>query len=928
LFYDAAQTPFWLNGIAYTGEDDIVARMLIHLTAYPTQITPLGYLYFAKEGRFDMTNFFSDAARLASAWGLRMRHRLAVTLLTCAIVPTALAAGSPTPDCPPFLTTPDFMGTVPSPEAVLGFAIGAQEVTTAQSNEYLAAVDKASKRVITGTAATSVEGLPLRYAIVGGEGNVTAAGLNRIRNAIQQLIDPKTGEQAVKDLAASTPAILWVTGNVHGNEESGADAALRVLYELADRKDCVVDRILANAIVVVLPIQNPDGRFYKTRRNVYGFDLNRDWFARTQPETDGKLELLRQYPPVLYIDAHEFGSKTFFFPPNADPVYHEVPKIPFNWINKVYATAIGTEMDRQRIPFFHGAPYDLYAVEYGDSVPTIGFHAAGMTFEKYNGDTISTRAYEQFVAMWASLFAAATEKERILREWHLSYLGAQKQGADGELQPNATYFPFYSEDVFQQVPDLSVRHYFLLDQPGRSRELAQLVRRLQRMDVKVWRLKEETYVGDFRPYGSESNETWLPAGASLPAGTYWVPMDQRQKHWIQAMLHEDPYIPVSVSYDVTAWSNPLLMNISGGSSGEILAPKATLVSSVAAPTPLGPPGRGPTIGLFEVPGSSTAFESAGSIRYLFDRVWGVPYIKVSADDIKAGLPGIDVLLVPDGYVNYGLQALGSQGKKALAAWVEGGGRYVGYLGGTELAAKAGISTVVLQTSHSSAPGTLIRVKLDPASPLAAGVAPTLENASTSKKLPPPTVWVMYFNDDRMTPGLGMAAATFPAQSEPEFATSGLAIGVDELDGSAAIVDEPVGNGRAILFSFDPNFRAWTEGTQRILWNALYGVFPKPSAATAQPATVRVAARDRSDRAAQALPDVGKAIRIVVRPDDGDVTRALLLRYGAEFKELRKRERTIFLIENRQGLSWEEHPFVMDLARELRQQVNPISFSVR
>jgi murein tripeptide amidase MpaA len=89
---------------------------------------------------------------------------------------------------------------------------------------------------------------------------------------------------------------LWVTGNVHGNEESGADAALRVLYELADRKDCVVDRILANAIVVVLPIQNPDGRFYKTRRNVYGFDLNRDWFARTQPETDGQARAVAAIP--------------------------------------------------------------------------------------------------------------------------------------------------------------------------------------------------------------------------------------------------------------------------------------------------------------------------------------------------------------------------------------------------------------------------------------------------------------------------------------------------------------------------------------------------------------------------------------------------------------------------------------------------------
>ena len=32
------------------------------------------------------------------------------------------------------------------------------------------------------------------------------------------------------------------------------------------------------------------------RRNLYGFDMNRDWFARTQPETDGKLEVVRAVP--------------------------------------------------------------------------------------------------------------------------------------------------------------------------------------------------------------------------------------------------------------------------------------------------------------------------------------------------------------------------------------------------------------------------------------------------------------------------------------------------------------------------------------------------------------------------------------------------------------------------------------------------------
>jgi hypothetical protein len=91
--------------------------------------------------------------------------------------------------------------------------------------------------------------------------------------------------------------------------------------------------------------------------------------------------------------------------------------------------------------------------------------------------------------------------------------------------------------------------------------------------------------------------------------------------------------------------------------------------------------------------------------------------------------------------------------------------------------------------------------------------------------------------------------------------------------------------------------------------------------------VRAAAANRADLAAQALPGLGKAIRIVVRPSDADVTRALLQRYGAEFKELRNRERTIYLVENRKGLSWEDHPFVIDLHRDLAAQVEPISFSV-
>ena len=92
---------------------------------------------------------------------------------------------------------------------------------------------------------------------------------------------------------------------------------------------------------------------------------------------------------------------------------------------------------------------------------------------------------------------------------------------------------------------------------------------------------------DFRAYGR-------PAGATvLPAGTYWIPMAQMQKHWIQSMLNEDTYVPFPYFYDVSGWSNPLLFNLSGGRSGAVLHPAAELVAPPLPEPPAPQPLAGP-----------------------------------------------------------------------------------------------------------------------------------------------------------------------------------------------------------------------------------------------------------------------------------------------------------------------------------------------
>ena len=794
--------------------------------------------------------------------------------LVLAAPPTAAAPA----DCTPFGTTPEFSGEVPTPTDVLGFELGSQETSPRQIQNFVASVDEASDKVTSGVAATSVAGRPLTYAVVGSPGRVTPEALQQISRNADRLRDPELSDERAAELMASTPAILWVAANVHGNEESGADAALRVLYELADRTDCVADTVLDNSIVVIMPTQNPDGRYWETRRNLYGFDMNRDWFARTQPETDGKLELLRKFPPMLFIDAHEFGYSDYLFPPHADPEYHETPDTAHDWIFDDYSPAIASAFDDEKLPYHHGAPYDFFASIFGDTVPAVGFHAAGMTFEKDNRDLISDRTFQQYLAMWSSVFQGATGGSQYVEQWRASYVNAYNEGLAGQLEPNAVFNP--KSTLYQDVDDVTVRHYFLKDQPNRAYELDTLVRRLQRMDVDVYRLTQAEQIQHFTPYGDE------PRQETMPIGTYWIPMAQGQKHWIQSMLHNESYIPFKVTYDVTSWSNPLLMNLQGGFTGDEVSPSAELIAPQSAPSWRGD-GEPPSVGIFEIPGSSRAFETTGQLRYVFENEWNLPYRDVTANQIRRGLNNVEVLVVPDGYSNYAMQALGSKGKRALKQWVADGGRYVGWQGGTRVAIKSGVSGVRLAGTKANAPGTLVRTTLDADSPLADGVGRR--------------VWVMYDNDEVMSTSASVGA--FPAPGSPAYATSGQAEKMQSLAGSSFIADETLGAGRVISFSIDPNFRAWTLGTQRLLWNAIVG---PDATATTREAFVSKDAVVRAKRAERSSPEVGAAaLRVAVPRDQASVARDALRQLGVKVHTTPSGALRILTIENLDSLGLEE-----------------------
>lgn len=544
---------------------------------------------------------------------------------------------------------------VPTPREILGYDLGAHFTPGRLIARYLERIAAASKRVKVDTVGHTFEGREMYLITVTSEANM--ARLAQIKADAQRVADPRGAQPGEVEAAVKRlPAIVWLEHSVHGGEASGVEAGLGLLYQLAAGTDPETLMALDSAVVLIDPSENPDGRERHThdvertagalgiasepgamnnsgswpgpRTSHYYFDLNRDWFIQSHPESRARVHNFRQWWPQVTVDLHEQGSSaTFYFAPPREPDNKNNPAHLFKWFD-IFAAAHGADFDTHGWSYFRREGYDSFYPGYGEGWPMLT-GSIGMLFEtassaggavRRNDGTLRTlhqAAWEHYTAEWATVRTSARRRTELVSDYAKARADAITKHARGPMRAVV----------------------FARDAQGRADSLAV---KLQANGIDVLRLANDVTLADATPYGAGAARNASVGAAKVAAGSYVVDFAQPQGHLAKALMEPDAELDSAFIkdelalrkagesdrfYDITAWSLPMAFRVESWWTRSV-PPGATPLGDMARPaTP--PTVRARYAYAFE-PGSEASARLLASLLRDSIRVWHAPRSFTSA----------------------------------------------------------------------------------------------------------------------------------------------------------------------------------------------------------------------------------------------------------------------------------------------------------
>ncbi|HEY2829347.1 MAG TPA: M14 metallopeptidase family protein [Thermoanaerobaculia bacterium] len=465
---------------------------------------------------------------------------------------------------------------IPTPDEYLGYTLGDRFTPWNRIVDYFNDLTQRSPLITVQKIGETYEHRPLIIAVITSQAN--RAKLDAIRHDVASLANAEVDSARAQEIARNTPAIAWLAFGVHGNESSSAEAAMKVAATLL--RDPESQKLLDNLVVVIDPLQNPDGReryvqwFTRTagaepnpnpeayehaepwpggRYNHYLIDMNRDWAWQSQRETQARVAAYGKWNPQVFVDFHEMGSNsTYFFPPDAKPINANLPKDVEKWLD-VFGRANAQAFSQRGWPFFVAERFDLFYPAYGDSWPAL-HGAIGMTYEVAGGgrggtavrredDSVLRLAFridEHYTSGMTTLRTAAANREGLLR---------------------------YFYDANRAEAENGKNTYFI---PGGTPNFDTLIARLQGQQIRVGELRTPVTIHATAVGGASADNHTFAAGTAVvstkqPLGRLAETLLEKSPTFSPGFLEEQQTKTHADEpddfYDLTSWSMPLAMNV-------------------------------------------------------------------------------------------------------------------------------------------------------------------------------------------------------------------------------------------------------------------------------------------------------------------------------------------------------------------------------
>ncbi|MDT7604832.1 MAG: hypothetical protein QOF61_2829, partial [Acidobacteriota bacterium] len=509
--------------------------------------------------------------------------------------------------------------TVPSPDKILGYAVGTPNklTYTKDLNRYYRALAAASPRVKVFVAPErSEEGREQLLVAVGDE--ATLARLDRYKEITARLADPrKTTDAEAKQLINEGKAFYWLSGSIHSPETGSPEMLMELAYRLAVDESPFMQEIRKNVIVLITPALEVDGRdmmvdTYNYRKANPGknspgllywgkyvaHDNNRDGLGMALALTRNQMKTFLEYHPTILHDLHE--SVPFMYTSTGTGPYNAWldPLVIDEWQDLAYYEI--EEMTKRGVPgvWTHGF-YDGWAPNYMFYVAN-GHNSIGRFYETFGNGGADTQDRTVGAQSQRDWFRPNPPLPRV--KWSMrNNVNMQESGvllAMNYTARNREKFldNFYikSKRSVAKAANEGPYAYVIPGDTTRPVEAADMVNLLRLMGVEVQRATREFTVHNQRPArptgaggqgaaGDQSDQAMSAAGEArpqgaqgsgrgqqsaqateqtFPAGSYIIRMDQPYSRMADMMLDTQYYnVNDPRPYDDTGWTLGAMRNV-------------------------------------------------------------------------------------------------------------------------------------------------------------------------------------------------------------------------------------------------------------------------------------------------------------------------------------------------------------------------------